>query len=269
MNTTDENYLQKLFINEARSAVDSHSDVDAQKAYSNGYETGKSEGYSEGYESGKSEGGNGGGSSDPAAEAVMALIRQSSEPYECVRIGPGNKPTSCFIHLPIYDDNTDFIIIPETITNIDEDALACGTLYPDETRVLSLPTNPPEMTWQSTWSVNGSNKPPLVIYVPDKSVDAYKAAENWSEFADLIKPMSLILKAFWINDIFCQADEGMTWEEWIASEYYNAETNIHVNTELVGEAIIVADDSCPLYDNYAGFQYPTSPIVIGMAYRNA
>ena len=28
------------------------------------------------------------------------------------------------------------------------------------------------------------------IYVPDNSVDAYKAATNWSQYADRIKPLS-------------------------------------------------------------------------------
>lgn len=30
----------------------------------------------------------------------------------------------------------------------------------------------------------------LTFYVPDESVEAYKAAENWSKYADKIKPLS-------------------------------------------------------------------------------
>lgn len=29
-----------------------------------------------------------------------------------------------------------------------------------------------------------------VIYVPDTAVDAYKSADGWSDYADLIKPLS-------------------------------------------------------------------------------
>ena len=32
--------------------------------------------------------------------------------------------------------------------------------------------------------------PNLKIYVPDESVDAYKAATNWSAYADIIFPIS-------------------------------------------------------------------------------
>jgi hypothetical protein len=36
----------------------------------------------------------------------------------------------------------------------------------------------------------GSNAPNRLIYVPDESVDAYKAATNWAAYADAIRPMS-------------------------------------------------------------------------------
>ena len=48
-----------------------------------------------------------------------------------------------------------------------------------------LPTTPPLMqsALQGCSSIES-------IYVPDASVDAYKTATNWSEFASKIKPLS-------------------------------------------------------------------------------
>jgi hypothetical protein len=90
--------------------------------------------------------------------------------------------------------------------------------------------------WQGDWSDSGGNVPPKAIYVPDGSVDAYKEAENWSEFADSIKPMSdLQFIIFTVNGIECRAKAGMTWAEWIDSEYYNASTNAVISTKTYNE----------------------------------
>ena len=34
------------------------------------------------------------------------------------------------------------------------------------------------------------NNNPLALYVPDESVDAYKSANGWSQYAKYIKPLS-------------------------------------------------------------------------------
>lgn len=59
------------------------------------------------------------------------------------------------------------------------------------------------------------------IYVPDDLVDAYKTATNWAVYADQIKPISeyKTLITFTINNQPYQAEEGMTWGEWVVSEY--------------------------------------------------
>lgn len=65
----------------------------------------------------------------------------------------------------------------------------------------------------------------LKIYVPAKFVEDYKVAENWSTYADKIiaipgtEEPDVTLITFTVNDVSYQAEEGMTWDEWINSEY--------------------------------------------------
>lgn len=50
-----------------------------------------------------------------------------------------------------------------------------------------MPTTPPEavVEWD-IWMAFAYNVAGLKIYVPMESVDAYKTAEGWSEYADRI-----------------------------------------------------------------------------------
>jgi hypothetical protein len=71
------------------------------------------------------------------------------------------------------------ITIPDAVTSIGSIALSdCKNLA----SVYCKPTTPP------TFGANvfGSNATNLKIYTPTASVDAYKAAEGWSDYADAI-----------------------------------------------------------------------------------
>jgi hypothetical protein len=59
------------------------------------------------------------------------------------------------------------------------------------------------------------------IYVPTESVEAYKTAEGWSEYAsDIVGyDFDVNLITFTIDGTEYQAEEGMTWGEWVDSEY--------------------------------------------------
>lgn len=75
------------------------------------------------------------------------------------------------------------VIIPNSVTSIGRKAFSrCSSL----TSVTILATTPPTLGDVSAF-YNTNNCP---IYVPDASVDAYKAAPNWRQYADRIKPMS-------------------------------------------------------------------------------
>ena len=56
------------------------------------------------------------------------------------------------------------------------------------------------------------------IYVPASLVDAYKKATNWATYADRITAIPEVI-TFSIGDITYQAEENMTWGDWVNSQY--------------------------------------------------
>lgn len=73
------------------------------------------------------------------------------------------------------------VTIPNSVTSIGERAfIACNSL----TSVTCLATTPPTLGWLA---FDGSTCP---IYVPASSVDVYKSASGWSEWAYRIQPIS-------------------------------------------------------------------------------
>lgn len=73
------------------------------------------------------------------------------------------------------------IDFPSTVTSIGNSLLWA---VKDITTIVCRAITPPTL---GGWGYNGI---PVVIYVPDESVNAYKTATNWSEHANRIKPMS-------------------------------------------------------------------------------
>lgn len=88
-------------------------------------------------------------------------------------------------HIPsymcCYMDKLTTITIPNSVTSIGKCTfMNCSGL----TSVVINAITPPNIG-TDVFHVTSSN-----LYVPDESVDAYKAAANWSTYADRIKPMS-------------------------------------------------------------------------------
>ena len=81
--------------------------------------------------------------------------------------------------------NLKVVNIPSTCTSIQAQALAyCYALK----KVVCRATTPPELHAQTFMSTNSD----FLIYVPDASLEAYKTATNWKQFADRIRPLSEI-----------------------------------------------------------------------------
>lgn len=84
-----------------------------------------------------------------------------------------------FYELP----NLEVVVIPSTVTTI-----GSGFIYrcPNAT-VIMRPSTPPTISSTTDWFRASPN---VKIYVPDESVDTYKAANGWSEYTSRIKPIS-------------------------------------------------------------------------------
>lgn len=74
------------------------------------------------------------------------------------------------------------VILPSSITRIHPNALVCSSI----TSITCLATTPPFMSNGYHYFYTGGS---LKIYVPSASVNAYKAADGWSQYADLIMPI--------------------------------------------------------------------------------
>ena len=78
------------------------------------------------------------------------------------------------------------VTIPDSVTEIGQEAFyECESLA----SVYCKATTPPSAVfWSDDWCAFDNNASERKIYVPTESVDAYKAADYWSDYADYIEP---------------------------------------------------------------------------------
>lgn len=115
-------------------------------------------------------------------------------------------------------DNLTSVTIGDSVMSIGSETFhGCTSL----TSVYCKATTPPALDGVAVFDYNGSGRK---IYVPAGSVDAYKTAEYWNEYADAIVGYDFgeengNLITFTVDGIEYQAEEGMTWGQFCNSEY--------------------------------------------------
>ena len=78
--------------------------------------------------------------------------------------------------------NLNFVDLPDTLTSIGQQAFFGSPIA----TLICRATTPPSLGANAIYG----HSPALVIFVPDASVEAYKTATNWSQYASRIYPMS-------------------------------------------------------------------------------
>ena len=107
----------------------------------------------------------------------------SSTRFSQIRISHNPRLTSIPANFCAYNEHLTSVEIPANISKINNMAFyGCKGLQ----WVKLLPTTPP------TWGNNclGAATLTFPIYVPDESLEAYKTATGWSNYADRYKPLS-------------------------------------------------------------------------------
>lgn len=133
-------------------------------------------------------------------------------PYGLTTIG-----SSAFYYTPMST-----VTIPQTVTSIGPNAFyfknSGGTIYCNA-------LTPPTLT---SWITNYNTK----IYVPSQALALYKTADVWKDRASYIYGRAYTpLIAFEVDGISYTAEDGMTWEEWVNSNYNTG--SFHVGGEYV------------------------------------
>lgn len=99
------------------------------------------------------------------------------------------------------------------------------------------------------------------IYVPASLVSAYQSATNWVYYSSYFSSIDSLLITFTIDTglgiVEFYAEEGMTWEEWVNSEYNSTNSFYIVNgrvyyadIEFIGSNDLIISNKC--YDAAGG-----------------
>lgn len=113
------------------------------------------------------------------SSASQLFYRQHMSGHATIKDGVANVANASFHYCYALEGAT----IPSSVTSIGQNAFAhCRAM----TELVVLATTPPTL---GNNALNGTTAL-ASIYVPDASVEAYKAATNWSTYASIIKPIS-------------------------------------------------------------------------------
>lgn len=151
--------------------------------------SGVDEVYTAGVEAGKAQGGGG----DPYGIEEMLTRFPFLDTVETVYDGDAYGVSGLIMGNLEYGTFVTYEIVPPWVKTVQDDAFsACymGKGYDAVDAIIFLSKIPPYIGSQSAWTSDGGCLPPNAIFVPDESIEAYKATTNLAEFAYLIKPLS-------------------------------------------------------------------------------
>ena len=166
-------------------------------------------------------------------------------------------------------DRLTSITIPDSVTTIGKNAFIYCTRL---TIVYCKATTPPALGGNYIFDYNGSGRK---IYVPMKSVNAYKIATYWSEYADDIIGYDFEsdpvvggnLITFTINGVKYNAEEGMTWGDWVDSEYNIINASIYQLSSGVSYITLMGTQGpITIYDSNYNYVNTTQEIIINHNY---
>ena len=87
------------------------------------------------------------------------------------------------------------------------------------------------------------------IYVPTQSVEVYKTAPQWSEYASKISGYNAVQRfTFEIDSNPYLCEEGMTWRDWATSQYANDAFTVE-DDSVYYDGISISYDICGEYDD--------------------
>ena len=163
--------------------------------------------------------------------------------YSALRnIHIGNGTTSIGLYSFVGCNNLTDVDIGSGVTKIESRVFGnCPALKTITCRA----TTPPTLASDAFYNTDTSG---ILIYVPEESVDAYKAATNWAAYRYNIFPIGASIIFFTFDGFSGIAEKGMTWADWVGSSHNMYGGMIVGNyVSLMDKTLVLTTDGATAY----------------------
>lgn len=147
------------------------------------------------------------------------------------------------------------ITIPTNITYLGDICLS----HSDLKNIIMLSSTPPEMHEDGAFGTSSAMSKTFAITVPTGYGETYKTASVWSTYADYIIEEGIIV--FVIESTRYQAEEGMTWAEWVESDYNTSS----YKKDSTSDYIVLPGTTYDEYVTYDSVRVVSSDVIISKA----